>query len=103
MIALVRFALAQSETLEPFPLTVEERYKNWILDQQEAGRQFSAEQLEWLGMVREHIAASVTIEMDDFEQVPFNQKGGAIKVYELFGAELDGILEELSAVLVLPN
>jgi len=99
VIALVRFALEQSETLEPFPLTVEERYKNWILDQQEAGRQFSAEQLEWLGMVREHIAASVTIEMDDFEQVPFNQKGGAIKVYQLFGAELEEILADLNQEL----
>ena len=100
IISLVRFALAQSETLEPFPLTVDERYKNWILDQREASRQFSEEQLAWLEMIKEHIAASVTIEMDDFEEVPFNQKGGAIKVYELFGAELDGILDELTQVLV---
>ena len=100
LIALVRYALEQSETLEPFPLTVEERYKNWMIDQQEAGREFNAEQLAWLEMIKNHIAASVTIEMDDFEQVPFNHKGGAVKVYELFGAELDGILEELSQVLV---
>ncbi len=100
VISLVRFALAQRETLEPFPLTVEERYKHWILDQKEAGRTFSEEQLEWLGMIKEHIAASVTIEMEDFEDVPFNQKGGAIRVSQLFGAELDGILDELSQVLV---
>ena len=96
VISLVRFALAQRETLEPFPLTVEERYKHWILDQEEAGRTFSQEQLEWLGMIKEHIAASVTIEMEDFEDVPFNQKGGAVRVSQLFGAELDGILDELS-------
>jgi len=100
IIALVRFALEQSETLEPFPLTVEERYRAWLVDQLNAGRQFSPEQLEWLEMIRTHIAASVTIEMDDFEEVPFNQKGGAIKVYQLFGDELDGILEELTRVLV---
>ena len=100
IIALVRFALAQSETLEPFPLTVEERYRAWLVDQLNAGRQFSPEQLEWLEMIRTHIAASVTIEMDDFEEVPFNQKGGAIRVYQLFGEELDGILDELSQVLV---
>lgn len=100
VISLVRFALAQRETLEPFPLTVEERYRHWILDQEEAGRTFSAEQLEWLGMIKDHIAASVTIEMEDFEDVPFNQKGGAIRVSQLFGAELDGILDELSQALV---
>ena len=37
--------------------------------------------------------------MDDFEEVPFNQKGGAIMVYELFGAELEGILNELNREL----
>ncbi|MBU1660536.1 MAG: DEAD/DEAH box helicase family protein [Chloroflexi bacterium] len=100
IISLVRFALEQSETLEPFPLTVDERYRVWIVDQLNAGRQFSQEQLEWLEMIREHIAASVTIEMDDFEEVPFNQKGGVVKVYQLFGEDLDGILEELSQVLV---
>ena len=99
IIALVRYALEQSQTLEPFPLTVEERYKNWILDQQEAGREFSGEQLAWLEMIKAHIAASVTIEMDDFEEVPFNQKGGAIRVYELFGAELEAMLAELNREL----
>lgn len=100
VISLVRYALEQRETLEPFPLTVEERYKHWILDQEEAGRTFSEEQLEWLGMIKEHIAASVTIEIEDFNDVPFNQKGGAIRVSQLFGAELDGILDELSQALV---
>jgi type I restriction enzyme, R subunit len=100
IIALVRFALEQSETLEPFPLTVAERYRAWLVDQLNAGRQFSPEQLEWLEMIRAHIAVSVTIEMDDFEEVPFNQKGGPIKVYQLFGDELDGILNELTQVLV---
>ena len=101
IISLVRFALEQTESLEPFPLSVEERYRNWLVDQMEAGRQFGEEQLEWLEMIKDHIATSVTIEIDDFEEVPFNQKGGAIRVYQLFGAELDGILEELSQVLVV--
>ena len=32
--------------------------------------------------------------------IPFNQKGGVIKVYQLFGDELDGDLDELTQVLV---
>ena len=31
------------------------------LKTQDAGRQFSEEQLEWLGMIKDHIATSVTI------------------------------------------
>ncbi len=79
---------------------MEERYKHWLVAQMEAGRQFTEEQLEWLGMIKEHIAASVTVEMEDFEDVPFNQKGGAIKAYQLFGTELSNILEDLAQELV---
>jgi type I restriction enzyme R subunit len=100
LISLVRFALEESEVLEPFPLTVEERYRNWLLSQLEAGRQFNDEQLEWLEMIKDHIAASVTIEMEDFDDVPFNQKGGAVKVYQLFGSDLEMILGELNRGLL---
>jgi len=51
-------------------------------------------------MVKDHIASSVSISMEDFENVPFNQKGGAIKAYQLFGDGLDDILEEFNEVLV---
>jgi len=100
IISLIRFALEQEEYLEPFPTSVEERYRNWLVEQMEAGRQFSDEQLEWLEMIKNHIGTSISIELDDFDNVPFNQKGGAIRVYELFGVELRSILTELNKVLV---
>jgi type I restriction enzyme R subunit len=46
-------------------------------------------------MIKDHIASSVIIEMDDFENVPFNQKGGMVKAYQLFGQELYSILQNL--------
>jgi len=103
IISLIRFALEQEEFLEPFPTTVEERYSNWLVEQLGAGREFSDEQLEWLGMIKEHIATSVEIVMEDFEYEPFNQRGGAIKVFNLFGTELDKVLDELRQALVVYN
>ena len=50
-------------------------------------------------MIKNHIASSVSIEMDDFENVPFNQKGGIVKAYQLFGQELDSILTQLNEAL----
>jgi len=41
IISLIRFTLGESEMLQPFPLTVDERYKNWLVAQMEAGRQFT--------------------------------------------------------------
>jgi len=39
----------------------------------------------WIEMIRDHIAANLSIEKDDFNYVPFAQEGGIGKVYQLFG------------------
>jgi len=39
--------------------------------------------------------------MEDFEFAPFIQKGGRAKVYQLFGQELNEILEELNERLAV--
>ena len=52
--------------------------------------------MAWLEMIKDHIATSLRIEIDDFGNVPFQAKGGAIKVYQLFGDALDTILETLN-------
>jgi type I restriction enzyme R subunit len=38
--------------------------------------------------------------IEDFELSPFNQKGGAVKAYNLFGPQLNKVIEELNTVLV---
>ena len=48
---------------------------------------------------KDHIATSLSIDEEDFQGVPFNQKGGLSKAYELFGDELETIIEELNEVL----
>lgn len=100
IISLVRFALGEDSILEPFALSVDERFQEWLIEQERAGKKFTSEQLEWLTMIKDHIATSLSIEMDDFELTPFNDKGGAYKAYEIFGDELNKLLEELNGVLV---
>jgi type I restriction enzyme R subunit len=100
IVSLVRFAIGAVDVLEPFAETVNQRFNGWLTEQEKQGRRFSPEQLEWLNMIKEHIATSLTIGIEDFENVPFNQKGGAIKASKLFGRELGKILDELNVVLV---
>lgn len=45
------------------------------------------------------IAASLGIEMDDFDYAPFTQHGGVGKVYQVFGKGLNEIMDELNEVL----
>jgi type I restriction enzyme R subunit len=50
-------------------------------------------------MIRDHVAANLGIEPDDFEYAPFAQEGGLGKVHQLFGTELNKIIEELNGAL----
>ncbi len=64
------------------------------------GIRFTAEQLKWLEMIRDHIAANLGIEPDDFEFAPFSQQGGLGKVHQLFGDDLVPIITDLNSALV---
>lgn len=99
IVSLVRFATGTVDVLEPFSDVVNRRFIEWLSEQERSGRKFTSEQKEWLTMIKDHIASSLSVGMDDFENVPFNQKGGAVKAYQLFGQELNKIIEELNMVL----
>lgn len=99
LIALVRHALEPDRPLVPVSMTVDQRYKKWLADQQSAGASFSPEQQQWLDAIKDHIASSLTIDSEDFDDVPFNQLGGLGRAYELFGDSLTSILDELNARL----
>jgi type I restriction enzyme R subunit len=100
IISLVRFALKEDDILEPFTDVVNERFNSWMSKQQKEGHTFTTEQIEWLTMIKDHIATSASIGMDDFDNVPFDQKGGRIKAYKLFGEELNSLMKILNESLV---
>ena len=53
-----------------------------------------------LEMIKEHTAASVSIEVEDFNYAPFYEKGGVVRLHKLFGSKVEKILKELNEVLV---
>jgi type I restriction enzyme R subunit len=96
VIALVRHAMDPNTTLAPVGMTVQERYQQWMAEKQTSGVMFTADQRKWLDAIKDHIAASLNIEQDDLEEVPFNSIGGLGRAYELFGDKLMAILDELN-------
>jgi type I restriction enzyme R subunit len=111
LVSLVRFAMHQDNELVPFPERVNANFNAWLAQQESSpspaktgegrgeGRRFSAEQRKWLEMIRDHIAANLGIEVDDFEYSPFVQEGGIGKVHQLFGADLTKVLDALNREL----
>ncbi|MDP9356139.1 MAG: DEAD/DEAH box helicase family protein [Chloroflexota bacterium] len=99
VVSLVRFALGQEDELVPFPDRVATRYAAWLAQQEANGRRFTPEQRRWLDAIRDHVAASLRIDSDDFDETPFSQQGGLGRAYDLFGSQLNPLLEELNEVL----
>ncbi len=48
--------------------------------------------------LRHHIATAISIEPQDLELSPFNQRGGLGKAHQLFGEQLPKLLDELNEV-----
>jgi len=96
LVSLVRYALDQENELVPFPEKVDTNFKAWLAQQE---NKFDEKKLLWLEMIKDHIAGNLSIEIDDFEYVPFSQEGGLGKVYQLFGDELNDIIDELNEAL----
>lgn len=100
IIALIKFELGQSDTLQSFASQTNNRFKKWIFEKNSGYGQFNEEQMEWLRMIRDHISISMNITKDDFELTPFNNMGGLQKYYQLFGDNYETILNELNYALV---
>lgn len=99
VVSLVRFALQEDAELVPYAAQVRARFATWMAQQSQAGRAFSDEQVQWLEMMRDHMAASWEIELDDFDLAPFAEAGGIARAVAVFGGELRGVLRELNEVL----
>jgi type I restriction enzyme, R subunit len=99
LVSLVRVAIGQEDELVPYAEQVNARFAAWLAQQEINGRAFTPEQRTWLEAIRDHIAASLRIEPDDFEYAPFAQRGGIGRVYQVFGPEFPQLLEELNEVL----
>ena len=95
IISLIRFAMGKNAFLEPFSVTVNRNFGEWVRN-----KDFTLEQREWFEMIRDHIATSLDIRIEDFEYAPFAELGIGAKVYELFGDGLEDLLRELTEKLV---
>ena len=97
IVALIRRVCGLDAKIAPYADTVRRNFQSWILKRHSgAGQKFDDEQMEWLRMIRDHIATSIHIERDDLDMAPFDAKGGLGKMYQLFGPDMDTILNEMN-------
>lgn len=101
IISLVRFAVGLDKELEPFAAKVEQRFNLWIGRQKKAGKEYTEEQMGWLRLIKDHLAANVEIEPRSFMESPsLNDQGGLVAAKNLFGDEFITMLDDLNGALV---
>ncbi len=100
LVALIRRACGIDKTITPYDDTVRRNFQNWILKRHSGNTpKFNDEQMEWLRMIRDHIAGSFHLERDDLEFAPFDAQGGLGRMWHLFGEEMEPLIDELNEAL----
>lgn len=95
IISMVKHAARDAEPL----LTADERVAK-AFERLTAGRTFTEPQRAWLGRIREHLIANLSIDQDDFENVPVLQSaGGWGNANRTFNGRLSGLLETINEAI----
>ena len=100
LISIIRFEMGYTENLAPFADRVNYNFMQWTLRRNAGAVHFTDEQMEWLRLVKDHIAVSLSIEPTDLDLNPFDRKGGLGRFYEVFGENYEAILMEMNIELV---
>ena len=94
-------SMVKRAALDTSPLYTAEERVNQAIDRVTAGRQLTDEQAKWVEHIRQHLVANLSIDREDFANVPvLLNRGGWGKANRVFGGELADLLEDLNRELV---
>lgn len=100
LISIIRFEMGYADNLSPFADKVNYNFMQWTLRRNAGAVHFTDEQMEWLRLIKDHIAVSLSIEPADLDLNPFDRKGGLGRFYDVFGDQYEEILQEMNVELV---
>ncbi|MBK8920448.1 MAG: DEAD/DEAH box helicase family protein [Saprospirales bacterium] len=99
LVSLIRRVAGIDRQLTPYDKTVDKNFQDWVFGKQAGPLKFTEAQMQWLRLLKDHIAGSFHVELADLDYTPFDAQGGRGKMWQLFGAEMEGIISELNEVL----
>ncbi len=100
LISIIRFEMGYADNLSPFADRVNYNFMQWTLRRNAGSVHFTDEQMEWLRLIKDHIAVSLSVEPEDLDLSPFDRKGGLGRFYDVFGAEYEAVLQEMNVELI---
>jgi len=99
LVSLIRKVSGIDEALTSYDKTVDRNFQEWVFKKQAGATKFNEEQMQWLRMIKDHIATSIHIDADDLDYTPFDAAGGKGKMWQLFGENMNEIINELNEAL----
>ncbi|MCD8189608.1 MAG: DEAD/DEAH box helicase family protein [Clostridiales bacterium] len=100
LISLIRYEMGVSDSLAPFADRVNSNFQQWTFRHNAGAVHFTEEQMEWLRLIKDYIATSLSILPEDLELTPFDHKGGLVGFYDAFGEGYEALLAEMNVELV---
>jgi type I restriction enzyme R subunit len=100
LVGLLRRIVGIDDKIADYEAVARRNFRDWVVSKQAGHKHFTEEQMHWLHMIRDHVAASFHIEQDDFDLSPFGDQGGLGKMHQLFGNDTNALIDELNEVLV---
>ena len=100
LISIIRFEMGYADNLAPFADRVNYNFMQWTLRRNAGAVHFTDEQMEWLRLIKDHIAVSLSIEPEDLDLSPFDRRGGLGRFYDVFGEQYKAVLMEMNIELV---
>jgi len=100
LVSLIRRLTGIDTTLTSYDKTVDRNFADWVWKKQQgAGPKFTQEQMDWLYMLKDQISTSVHVDIEDLDYTPFDAKGGRGRMWQLFGNEMETVINELNEAL----
>jgi type I restriction enzyme R subunit len=100
LVSLIRRVAGIDQHLTPYNNIIDKNFQDWVFGKQAGPVKFNEEQMNWLRMMKDHIATSFHVEVEDLDYTPFDAQGGRGKMHQLFGDQMTEIINELNEVLV---
>jgi type I restriction enzyme R subunit len=77
-------------------LNAEERVK-FAFAKVTAGKIFTPDQQQWLGLIEAHLVQNLTIDLNDFDLLPvFTRKGGLSQATRVFAGQIQDLIVQLN-------
>ena len=99
LVSLIRRITEIDPVLTAYDQTVNRNFQDWVFKKQAGTLKFNDDQMNWLRMIKDYVATSFHLEIEDLDYTPFDAPGGRGRMYQLFGDEMNTVISELNEAL----